>query len=138
MKLPNFIATVRKCVEVDVKDTIERGKIHDVILLSFDQLDDATKVNLILASLNDEAIDNIMAKEKNVDTVAELDKENYAALIKWRSWVMKTVIIFAGIIIGILTLIMFTGTNNCDVDSSSSVLFEIKKLIEIIILNKTE
>ena len=138
MKLPNFIATVRKCVEVDVKDTIERGKIHDVILLSFDQLDDATKVNLILASLNDEAIDNIMAKEKNVDTTSELEKVNQAELIKWRSWVMKTLIIFVSVILIGLIFIMFSGSDNCEPEAATSILFEIKKLIEIIILNKTE
>ena len=138
MKLPNFIATVRKCLEVDVKDTVERDKIHDVILLSFEQLDDATKVSLILAGINDDTIDAILAKEKSIETASELEQVNEAELMKWRSWVMKTVIIFAGILSVSLLFIMFSGPSSCDVDSTTSILFEIKKFIEIIILNKTE
>lgn len=138
MKLPNFIATVRKCLEVDVKDTAERDKIHDVILLSFEQLDDATKVSLILAGINDDTIDAILAKEKNIDTVSELEQVNQTELLKWRTWIMKTVIIFAGILSVGLLFIMFSGPNGCDSEAPTSVLFEIKKFVEIIILNKTE
>jgi hypothetical protein len=138
MKLPNFIATVRKCLEVEVKDTVELDKIHDVILLSFEQLDDSTKVGLILAGLNDDIIDSILAKEKNIETVSDLEKVNKAELLKWRSWIMKTVVIFGGVIAIGLLFIMFTGSGNCDPESTTNILYEIKKFIELILLNKTE
>lgn len=138
MKLTNFIATVRKCVDVEVKGHLDHNKINDVILLSFAGLDDTTKVNLILAGLNDEHINKIMAKEESNETTAELEKVNQEELIKWRSWVMKTLIIFAGLVAISLIFVMSSGSSECENESNISLLFEIKKFIELVILNKTE
>lgn len=138
MKLPNFIATVRKCLEVEVKDGMERDKINDVILLSFDQLDDATKVGLIMAGLNDATIDSILAKEKNIETTSELESINQVELLKWRSWIMKTIVIFVCLLITGIVVAMFFSPNNCDQENTTSLLLDIRKFIEVIILNKTE
>lgn len=138
MKLLNFIATVRKCLEVEVKDGMERDKINDVILLSFDQLDDATKIGLIMAGLNDEAIDSVLAKEKNIETTSELESINQVELLKWRSWIMKTIVIFVCLLITGIVIAMLFSPNSCDQENTTSLLVDIRKFIEVIILNKTE
>lgn len=136
MKLPSFVSIVRKCLEVEVKTGVEQDKIHDVILLSFDQIDDATKVSLIMAGLNDGVINNIIAKEQFNISNSAIESVNQIELLKWRTWVMKVLIITGCLIVAGVIFAYIMLPSGCDQDAATSVLMEIKKYIDLLVFNK--
>lgn len=138
MRLPDFLEVVKKAILIKAKDGIDKQNINSVIIVAFDQLDDQTKVDLIFNSLDDKDIDDIIAKEKTADTAKELESLNQAELIKYRTWVFKTLIIFACIIATLISVLLFFMNDNCDPAATTSYLTEIKKIIDIVIFNKTD
>lgn len=138
MRLPDFLEVVKKAVLIKAKDGVDRQNINSVIIVAFDQLDDQTKVNLILSSLNDKDIDDIINQEKKSDNEKELDGLNHVELIRLKSWIIKGLITFAGILGVSFSILMFFTGESCDPNSSVGYLVEIKKFIDIIIFNKTD
>lgn len=138
MRLPDFLEVVKRAILIKAKDRVDKQNINSVIIVAFDQLDDQTKVELILSSLNDKDIDDIIAKEKGNDTTKELEGLNQAELLKFRTWAFKGLLTFIGVATLIFSVLMFFTGESCDPNNSISYLAEIKKFIDIIIFNKTE
>lgn len=138
LRLDSFISIVKKCLDVEVKTGVEQDKINDVILLSFDQMDDATKVSIIMVGLNDEHVNEIIAKEQHTNNLSALENVNQAELLKWRTWIMKTMVIVGSIAVFMAIIIYIALPSSCDQEVTTSILLEIKKYIELLIFNKTE
>ena len=138
MKLPDFLEVVRKTILIKANDGVDKQNINAVILVAFDQLDDQTKVDLIYSCLNDKEIDDLIQREKANDQTQELVNLNQAELIKWRSWVMRTLLIFVLVFGSLFMVLMFFSGESCEPNSPTSYIVEIKKIIDILIFNKTE
>lgn len=138
MKLNNFLEVVKKAIIIKAKDGVDRKNINAVILMAFDQLDDTTRVSLLISALNDQDLDDIIKQEKIYETSQELDGINQAELIKWRAWLMRALVVAAIALTSIFTSLMFFTAESCDPTETTSIFTDIRNIIDVIIFNKTE